>query len=132
MTRPIVEPSPARETASHGWREFQLERRPGPVHGRWIYVGTYPGDPGTTPDSPPFQNGWANDVTDPAAVPLRFRGVVGGGMEIEGVVSGGVAGTVVFTLPSTFVRATSIWLVGSNEVDDVRSEERRVGKECRL
>jgi hypothetical protein len=65
--------------------------------GTLIYVGTFPGDTGTTADSPPFQNGWHNVGGDFPL--LKFsRGGDGYG-RMEGSIDGGVDGTVVFTLP---------------------------------
>lgn len=65
--------------------------------GTLIYVGTYPGDTDTTPDSPPFQNGWHNVGGD---FPL-LKFAKGGDTyaRMEGAIDGGVDGTVVFTLP---------------------------------
>lgn len=70
-----------------------LRRSAGP----WRYVG----DPG----EPAFQNGWANAAASaaiPNPVPMRFRGALGGGIDIEGDVAGGADGTVVFTLPPIY------------------------------
>lgn len=64
--------------------------------GRWIYVGTYPGDAGTVPESPPFQNGHSN--SGGGFPPLRFRISKWRDVEIEGAVDGDI-GTVIFTLP---------------------------------
>lgn len=50
-------------------RVRKLEFRP---PGRWVYFGTYPDDPLTTPDSPVFENDCANS-TDEDAQPLRIR-----------------------------------------------------------
>lgn len=65
----------------------------------WVYVGTYPGDPHTTADSPPFLNGYSN----PAGIqPLRFRLTIEGSIEIEGFATGGTPGLKVFTLPASY------------------------------
>lgn len=74
-----------------------LERRNIGV-GPWIYAGTYPTDPDTTPDSPPFQNGWGN--TGGGLERLRFRWRFGGEPpDIEGSVTGGTVLVAVITLP---------------------------------
>lgn len=78
-------------------RVTDLERFP---VGRWIYVGTYPTDPDTTPDSPAFQNSWENAGTGNRR--LRFRRTNEGQTEIAGSVTGGTAGTVVVTLPDLY------------------------------
>lgn len=65
--------------------------------GRWVYVGDYPGDADTTPDSPPFQNGWANVANRRR---LRFRLTNENQVEIQGQVDGGADNTVVCTLPT--------------------------------
>jgi hypothetical protein len=72
--------------------------------GRWIYVGTYPDDPDTTSDSPPFQNGWVNsgDGTLAADQLTRFRWLLGGGTEIHINATGGTTGTIIFTLPNLY------------------------------
>ena len=58
-------------------------------HARWHYVG----DTG----EPTFQNSWDN--AGGGLTPMRFRRLVGGGVEIQGSVTGGTPGTLVFTLP---------------------------------
>lgn len=94
MTRPIHEPSTQRDVGSLGWRGGKLERRG--LAGPWIIVGTFPGDAGTTEDSPPFENSWAN-VGDPYQK-LSFR-LGPTDVFLRGKVTGGADGTVVFTLP---------------------------------
>lgn len=51
-------PSGTRKLAASG----DAKPRPRPAAGEpgWIYVGSYPDDPGTTPESPPFLNDWGN------------------------------------------------------------------------
>lgn len=66
----------------------------------WVYVGTYPDDPLTTVDSPPFENSWANTGGD--AVPARFRLAPDDLLEIEGAFGGGAPGTVAWTLPASW------------------------------
>lgn len=99
--RPIVGPldrgSRDRDVDELLGRVTDLERFP---VGRWIYVGTYPGDPNTTPDSPAFQNSWENAGAGDG--PLKFRRTNEGQTEITGSVTGGVAGTVVTTLPALY------------------------------
>lgn len=65
----------------------------------WIYVGTYPGDPGTTPESPPFENGWSNAGAPNA--PVSFKMFLNW-VHIRGAFTGGADGTVVFTLPAEY------------------------------
>ena len=86
MSRPIQEPTPAREVGSNSYRIKHLESRPIP-ESRWVYVGTYPGDPNTTFDSPPFENGFTN--ADAVNFPVRFRRKLLGCSEIEGKFTGG-------------------------------------------
>lgn len=68
--------------------------------GRWIAVGTYPGDADTVPESPPFQNGWGNVGSGNAALSFyvdKWRRV-----HIRGAVQGGAMGSVIFTLPTEY------------------------------
>jgi hypothetical protein len=74
-----------------------LERYP---PGRWIYVGTYPTDPDTTPDSPPFENGWEN--SGGGARRLRFRRNSDWSLDVEGVVTSGGSGDVVTILNALY------------------------------
>ena len=67
--------------------------------GPWIWVGTYPGDPDTTPDSPPFENGWDNYGSGFGRTRFRLNN---GLIEIVGSVIGGAEDTVVFTLPTGY------------------------------
>lgn len=70
------------------------------VPGQWIAVGTYPGDAGTVPESPPFQNGWGNVGSGNAALSFyvdKWRRV-----HIRGAVQGGAMGSVIFTLPTEY------------------------------
>jgi hypothetical protein len=79
--------------------------------GTLIYVGTYPGDTDTTPDSPPFQNGWHNAGGD---FPL-LKFAKGGDtyVRMEGAIDGGADGTVVFTLPVGYRPEQSLRYVGA-------------------
>lgn len=85
-----------------------LERQ---TRGHLIYVGTYPGDPNTTPESPPFQNGWENVGGD--YPPLAFLMGVDGFVRIEGTCKSGTDGTVVFTLPEGYRPDQSTRFLGS-------------------
>jgi hypothetical protein len=69
-------------------------------HGHLIYVGTYPTDPNTSSESPPFQNGWGNIGGD--YPPLAFCLTAAGFVEFEGTCDGGTDGSVVFTLPEGY------------------------------
>jgi hypothetical protein len=95
LTRLIHEYTPPRDAGHRAFRLSQIERKTG---GSWIYVGTFPGDANTTILSPPFQNSWGN--MGGGWQVLRFRWLSDGTIEIEGVVTGGVVGTVIFTLPT--------------------------------
>ena len=79
----------------YGEHEQRIRRREQRVDGEWVYVGTYPGGPGTTPDSPVFKNSWAPIASDP----LRFRWLLNGSPDFRGKATGGAKDTVVFTLP---------------------------------
>lgn len=84
----------------------------------WVYVGTYPGDPLTTADSPPFENSWHNTDTTPVAgdaVPARFRLSPDDDLEIEGSFEGGASGTVAWTLPAAWRRDFRKRLVASDD-----------------
>ncbi len=83
------------ETRVYGEHEQRLGHVAKLVDGEWVYVGTYPGGSGTTPDSPVFKNGWTAVASDP----LRFRWLLDGRPEIRGKFTGGASDTVVFTLP---------------------------------
>ena len=79
----------------YGDHEQRIRHREQLVDGEWVYVGTYPGGPSTTPDSPVLKNGWQAVASDP----LRFRWLLNGNPDIRGKATGGAADTVVFTLP---------------------------------
>jgi hypothetical protein len=72
-----------------------LKRTPG----QWIVVGTFPGDPGTVPESPPFLNGFAN--ADPALgwPKVQFKIDKWRHVDIIGAPVGGALGAVIFQLP---------------------------------
>lgn len=80
-------------------------------HGHLVYVGTYPGDPNTSPDSPPFQNSWANIGGD--YPPLAFCINADGFVQLEGTCDGGTDGSVVFTLPEGYRPDQSQRFVGA-------------------
>ena len=83
-------------------RVNQLERM---RHERWHYVG----DPG----EPTFQNGWDN--VGGGLTHMRFRRLVAGGVEIQGSVTGGTSGSVVFTLPAHYRHDTELRLAASDD-----------------
>lgn len=69
----------------------------------WIYVGTVAVDGVDdliTDDSPPFLNDWTNSLGDDA--PVSFRRTLNGWVHIRGGFTGGLDGTVIFTLPEGF------------------------------
>ncbi len=97
--QPAQRSNPVGVLDDHERRMRSLERA---QPGRWIYVGDYPTDLDTTPDSPPFENGWMNAAgTDPLRR-LRFRRTREADIQIAGVVIGGAEGTVVTTLPVNY------------------------------
>ena len=80
----------------YGEHEQRIRHREQRVDGEFVYVGTYPTGPSTTPDSPVLKNSWAAVASDP----LRFRWLLDGRPDIRGKATGGAADTVVFTLPT--------------------------------
>lgn len=98
---PLYEQTPETRLAGHGREINRLRNRSA---GRWIYVGTYPTDPDTTSDSPPFQNGFLNngDGTLTNDQLTRFRWLLGGGIELQININGGGSGLVIFSLPSGY------------------------------
>lgn len=84
----------------------------------WHYVGET--------GEPAFQNGWAN--VGGALAPMRFRLVVGphatsgdidtrnASLEIQGSVTGGDSGTVVFTLPAGYWPSHELHLPASDDL----------------
>ncbi len=79
--------------------------------GRWIYVGTYPGDPDTTPDSPPFENSWVN--VGGGEQRLRFRLTNEDTLEVEGEVEDGDNGLAVTTLDAVYAPDETRFCVGA-------------------
>lgn len=77
------------------------KRRPGlvyPVAGVWHYVGSGGGEPA-------FQNSWANGSSGSTKLAFRIREA--GVVDIHGNITGGVSGTVVFTLPAKYRPSTA-------------------------
>lgn len=69
-----------------------------PIQADWIYVGAS--------GAPAFQNSWTN--SGGTKVPMRYRylpekdmGALQVGIELQGSVTGGTSGTVIFTIPMT-------------------------------
>lgn len=73
-----------------------LKRGPG----RLILVGNYPSDAGTVPESPPFQNGWAN--VGGGFAPLGFYIDKWRRVFMQGAAEGGAMGTVITQLPAEY------------------------------
>lgn len=99
--RRVGQPQPLTPVAilgDHAVRIRKLEFRH-PL-GRWVYVGTFPGDPDTTATSPPFLNGWEN--VGGGQQRLRFRLTNDNQTEIVGVVTGGVDAAAVVNLPDRY------------------------------
>jgi hypothetical protein len=124
MTKPVVSPSSQRDAAKRTYRIEQLERRPatgGPCED-WIYVGTDPPDTSgrITDESPPFENSWENDTSDAENTPLRFRLCpFPSDTEIEGMITGGAIGTVIFTLPAGYRRDFDLPVVSVSADDQI-------------
>lgn len=72
--------------------------------GPWVNVG----DPG----APPFTNG-AN--AGGGLTPMRFRVLLGGGIEIQGSVTGVALGDVIFTLPAGYRPDSELRLAASDD-----------------
>ncbi len=79
-------------------RDIERLKRRGPE--RWVYVGTWPGDSYTTPDSPPWLNGWTHalGLYDRVA----FRWDEHWRLEFKGHATGGTSGANAFILPAEF------------------------------
>lgn len=119
MTRPL-KPATDRRQINHAVvRVRDLERRV--PAGDWVYVGSYPGDPNTTVDSPPFQNGWANsgDGTAEGDELSKFRWLIGFGWSLDLYINvdGGDAGTIIFTLPADYWPATGKQTIDGTDAD---------------
>lgn len=89
--------------------------------GIWIYVGS--GDPlpdgpdlDGTMTAPPFLNGWHNSGGGLQA--MRFRWVQGGGIDLQGSVTGGGASTAIFKLPNS-----PLFLPDQDEVRTTASDD---------
>jgi hypothetical protein len=83
------------------------ERQKPNLAGFWVYIGDFVDvddvgndPPGTSPSSPPYENGWTY-ADDPYDFPA-FRHGLDGALEFKGHLdsSGASSGTVAFTLPS--------------------------------
>lgn len=83
----------------------------------WIYVGTYPTDPNTTVDSPPFENGAVNEGGQ--AVPARFRFAPDQRLDIEGAwdATDGVAS---WHLPATWIPDKTKKIVISDDAGNIK------------
>lgn len=86
MPRPLFISSDRQKIAGH---RRELDRLRNRAAGIWIVVGDT--------DAPAFENGWSSAGGGFQA--LRFRWLLGGGVELQGSVTGGTLGTTVFTLP---------------------------------
>lgn len=87
------------------------------IRHEWVYVGTFPGDPNTTADSPPFQNDWVDTGGD--AVPARFRLSPDDNLEIEGAFGGGAVDTVAWTVGASWIpdyRKKFVIVTDDNEI----------------
>lgn len=87
------------------------------IRHEWVYVGTFPDDPNTTADSPPFQNDWVDTGGD--AVPARFRLSPDDNLEIEGAFGGGTVGTVAWTVGASWIpdyRKKFVIVTDDNEI----------------
>lgn len=119
MTRPLKPATDRREINQTRVRVRDLERRV--PAGDWVYVGTYPDDPKTTVDSPPFQNGWSNtgDGTEGEDELTKFRWLIGlnASFEIFVNVDGGDAGTVIFTIPADYWPAVGKQTIDATDTD---------------
>ncbi len=107
---PVQRPGDDRDFTEIFQRLAALEAQP---PGRWIYVGDYPGDPDTTPDSPPFLNGWSN--VGGGSRRLRFRRTTEWSIEIEGDITGGSPETVVVNLSDFYRPPEDVPIVGTIE-----------------
>jgi hypothetical protein len=119
VTRPLKPATDRREINQSRLRIRDLERRV--PAGDWVYVGNYPSDLRTTPDSPPFQNGWFNsgDGTPGTDELTKFRWKIGLGAEITMHVNvdGGDPGTVIFTLPADYWPASGKQTLDCTDAD---------------
>lgn len=95
--------------------EERIRRTERETAGPWIYVGTVGVDADTTPDSPPFENGWAN--SGGGLQPMRFRWVKDKGTEIQGSMSDGTLGVAAFTLPVDYRPANEVRLAASDDLN---------------
>lgn len=115
MAAPQTRPSIPATVGQNARSTAALERWP---PGRWVYVGDYPTDADTTPDSPPFENDWTN--AGGGLRRLRFRRTNEWGLEIAGTVAPGstdsVAGSVVVQLGGLYQPDESEFADGQDEM----------------
>jgi hypothetical protein len=104
MSRPKENPTDAVVGRRNTRGVYELRRR-GPS--KWVYIGTWPTDNYTTPDSPEWQNGF-DHAGDPHER-VRFRWDEHGRLEMDGVAAMGTDGTVAFTLPDEYWPDTDIF-----------------------
>lgn len=100
MTRPLKLATDRREINHARIRVRDLERRV--PAGDWVYVGAYPTDPGTTPDSPEFVNGsntGNGSVSEDELTRFRWKIGLGAALELQVNVDGVDPGEIIFTLP---------------------------------
>src|SRR5262252_7708069 len=97
---------PQKTHVMHGRDHGRFGADPLPA-GPWHYVGAT--------REPPFQNGWDN-IGDPYQV-MRFRELLDEGIEIQGSVTGGASGTVIFTLPVRYRPVKRLRMAASNSDD---------------
>jgi hypothetical protein len=102
---PYMRAGPDSTLIDHDDRIKNLERM---RHESWHYVGEV--------DEPSFQNSWTN--AGGTLAPLRFRRLVAGGVEIQGSVTGGTPGTLVFTLPTYYRPDHELRLAASDDAGD--------------
>lgn len=113
--RPLKPGTPLLQIGQDRQRLRNLERRSA---GPWVYVGTYPTDADTRPESPAYQNGWGPEGG--GAQRPRFRWLLGGGIEIQGCFTGGAYGTVAFTLPTGYAPDDqTLFLAGTDAASNV-------------
>lgn len=91
----------------HNQRLNAIERSDGSAH--WINVANDSSDPLWTFESPPWQNGWGN--VGGVEAPVSFKRFLNW-VHIRGAFTGGVDGTVVFTLPPAYCPAFQQAAVG--------------------
>lgn len=111
MSRPKENPTDA-VVGRRATRGVYEQRKRGPS--TWVYVGEWPTDDFTTPDSPAWQNG-ADHAGDPYER-VRFRWDEHGRLEFDGVIDiTASSGLVAFTLPDEYIPAKDdFWLIATD------------------